>query len=337
MAISAVLVWTLLEAVERTGTARERLFSTAGVDPALIENADARLPLETYDALLAAALEVTGDEALGLHYGEVASGGTAGLIANLIEHARTLRDGIDSLVRFHRLLTDRPVWRLVETDGSATLLFEPESGTLRSLRIRCESTMTGLFRLLRAFAPDAQPDAVCFQHAAPPYLAEYTRIFEGTARFGQSFTGIVFDRRLLDAGHGYRDAELRAVIENQAERRLLRLDNTRNHTEQVREYLAQRPATEYHDMVRTARALGTSVRSLRRRLSEEGLSYSDLVEAALGALAKRLLEDGRAIEDAAYEMGFSTPSAFHRAFKRWSGTTPAEFRKARASDRPPGN
>lgn len=337
MAVSTVLVWTLLEAVERTGAARDRLFSVAGVDPTLVASADGRLPLQTYDALLAAALEVTGDEALGLHYGEVASGGAAGVIANLIEQARTLRDGIESLVRFHRLITDRPVWRLVETDGSATLLFDPEPGAPRCLRIRCESTMTGLFRMVRAFAPDARPDVVCFEHPAPSYVAEYVRIFDGAARFEQPFTGIVFDRRLLDSSPGYRDPELRAVIESQAERRLVRLENKKNHTEQVRDYLAQRPPAEYHDMVRTARALGISVRSLRRRLSEEGSSYSDLVEDALGALAKRLLEDGRPIEDAAYEMGFSTPSAFHRAFKRWAKTTPAEYRKARASDRPPGN
>lgn len=334
--VSVVLVWTLAEAAERVGVARERLFSISGVDPALVGRPEGRISLASYDALVEAALDSTGDQALGLHMGEMASGATAGVMANLIEQSSTLRDGIDSLLRFHRLITDRPAWRLTERDGTATLLYEAASGPPRARRVRCESTMTGFFRMVRAFAPGAPVQGVCFEHPAPPYLAEYTRIFENTARFEQPFTGILFESQLLDVEQGYRDADFRAAVELQAERRLSRLENSKSHTERVREYLAERPATEYRDMVRTARALGVSVRSLRRRLLEEGSSYSLVVEAALAALAKRLLDEGRAIEDAAYEMGFSTPSAFHKAFKRWAGTTPTEYRRARASDRPLG-
>lgn len=334
--VSVVLVWALVEAVERAGVTREGLFSVSGVDPALVGRAEERISLEAYDALLEAALDSTSDQALGLHMGETASGATAGVMANLVEQSATLRDGIDCLLRFHRLITDRPAWRLIEMDGSATLLYDAAPGPPRARRARCESTMTGFFRMVRAFAPGAPLQRVCFEHPPPPYLAEYTRIFENAARFEQPFTGILFESRLLDMAQGYRDAEFRAAVESQAERRLSRLQNSKSHTERVREYLAERPATEYRDMVRTARALGISVRSLRRRLLEEGSSYSDVVEAALAALAKRLLDEGRAIEDTAYEMGFSTPSAFHKAFRRWAGMTPAEYRRARASDRPLG-
>jgi AraC-like DNA-binding protein len=89
-------------------------------------------------------------------------------------------------------------------------------------------------------------------------------------------------------------------------------------------------------METVARALGVSARSLRRRLAEEGTSFREVVDAALGALAKRLVSDQDGpIEAAAYAMGFSHPSAFHRAFKRWTGATPAATR--RQSDVPPAS
>jgi AraC-like DNA-binding protein len=80
-----------------------------------------------------------------------------------------------------------------------------------------------------------------------------------------------------------------------------------------------------------SRALGVSARSLRRRLDEEGVSFREVVDSALGALAKRLVADkDRPIEDVAYAMGFSHPNAFHRAFKRWTGATPAASRARRS-------
>lgn len=103
----------------------------------------------------------------------------------------------------------------------------------------------------------------------------------------------------------------------------------------VSRHVLDTPASGRHDMPAVARALGLSARSLRRRLIEEGTTFREVVDSALGTLARRLVSDEeRAIEDAAYAMGFSHPSAFHRAFKRWTGATPAALR-ARDSRPPP--
>ncbi|HEX7478127.1 MAG TPA: helix-turn-helix transcriptional regulator [Polyangiales bacterium] len=83
-------------------------------------------------------------------------------------------------------------------------------------------------------------------------------------------------------------------------------------------------------MRRAARELGLSVRSLRRRLAEEGVCYRELAQNILEERSRQLLRDPEvSVQQAAHELGFADASAFHRAFKRWIGVTPSEFREAR--------
>jgi AraC-like DNA-binding protein len=331
MAVSVLLVRAVVEAIERAGVSREALFKRAGLDPGVMDRAEGRVSLEEYDALHDVALDLTGDEALGLHMGESATERTHPIVAHLVANAGTLREGIDALLRFYQLVTDRPVWRLEETDDHATLYYDVAPGSPRCERLRAEITMTGFYRMLRTFARDARPRVVAFEHAEPPYGSEYSRIFEGAERFDQRFTGIVFDRALLGAAQLHRDEDFRAVVESQAERRLSRLTKNASYAARVRDYLLDPATGDRRDMTAAARALGLSTRSLRRRLSQEGRSYSDIVDEALSMHAKRLLaDDERSIEATAYDMGFSSPSAFHKAFKRWTGTTPKEFRQRRS-------
>ncbi len=85
------------------------------------------------------------------------------------------------------------------------------------------------------------------------------------------------------------------------------------------------------DMADMARRFGMSDRSLRRRLAEERTSYPELVERALASTAERLIGDTNLpIKSVAYEMGFSSPAAFHRAFRRWTAHSPLEYRTKRA-------
>jgi AraC-like DNA-binding protein len=332
MGTSVLFVHALAEALERSGVPRERFLQAAPIDSAKLEGPDARLTLASFDALLELALSLSGDEAFGLHMGDAVNPGNYNLTVHLVAHASTLREAIDSLQRFHRLLTDRPFWRFVEDDRTASLLFDAGPGSSPARRVRSELTMTGFHKLVKYFAPRARPRIVAFDYPAPTYRSEYTRLFEGVERFGQAFTGIVFDRKLLTASQIHRDPELHATIVSRAERRLSQMVSDAGYAERVRRHILGGLAAHRHDMPTVARALGLSARSLRRRLDEEGTSFREVVDAALGTLAKRLVSDeDRPIEAAAYAMGFSHPSAFHRAFKRWTGATPAASRSTRRS------
>ena len=331
MAISALFVHALVESLERSGVPRERFLRAAAVDRAQLESADARLSVATFDGLLDLALSLSRDDAFGLRMGEMVNPGNYEVTTHLVAQASSLRDAIESLQRFHRLLADRPFWRFVEGERTASLVFDAGSGSSPARRFRCELTMSGFHKLLKYIAPSARPQLVGFDYPAPRYAAEYTRVFEGTERFGQALTSMVFDKALLDALQKRRNPELRAAIVSHAERRVSRMAKDAGYAERVRRYVLESAAPDRRDMASVARAIGLSARTLRRRLDEEGTSFREVLDAAMGTLAKRLVASGdQPIEAAAYAMGFAHPSAFHRAFKRWTGATPGASRPSPA-------
>ena len=332
MAVSVLLIRGLVEQLEQVGITREKFLESAEFDVRRLEQSDGRASSQEYQALQELALDLSGDAALGLHMGEFASATTYSLAAHLVGHAITLRDGIETLIKFHGLLMDRRMWQLLEAGATATLVYQVPESSARCKRFNAEMTMTGFLRMVRHFVRDARPESVTFEHPAPAYASEYRRIFEGAERFDHPFTGLVFDRELLGASQLHSDADFHGALKEQAEKRLSRMTHRLSFTERVRDYLLERATPDRRDMDAAARALGISSRSLRRRLAEEGSSYSAIVEEALAIMAKRLLSDEESsIEAIAYTMGFSDPSAFYRAFKRWTGTTPKEYRSCRHS------
>lgn len=331
MSASILLVRGLAEAVIAAGVDRVRLMAAAGLDPSRLEDADGRLEYAELDRVQAAALDLTGDSALGLHLGERASATAYDMVAYLTSHATTLRESLVSFLRFERILSDTPGSGLQEHGDTATLKLAVHRGELRCARLSAELATTGFSRLIQHFiGPGARPTRVFFEHAPPPYREEYARVFGGTERFGHPFTGMEFERALLDREQLHKNQQLHAVLTVEAERKLNRLTRGIGHADRLRAHLETRPPSERSDMTTVAGQLGMSVRSLRRRLSEEGVSYAALVEEAQAAVAKRLLDDpSRSIFAAACDMGFSDPSAFHRAFKRWTGMTPKRYRAER--------
>jgi AraC-like DNA-binding protein len=325
MTLSTSYVLTLVEGVEQKGVPREQFLKAAGFDLRRLDVVDDRVTREEYDALAERALDVYGP--LGLYMGEIVSPAPYSVTAHLIAQAPTLRSAVEGLRRFHRLLNDRPVYDLVEQDGIAALCFDVGPGSRRCRQLHADFNLLCLYRMVRLFARGTKPARVDFEHGAPPYAAEYGRVFEGALRFGQPANRIVFDRELLDVPQPHQDSEMYSVLEAQAQRRVTRLARETSYSDRVFEYLLECAPPDQRDMRAAAREVGLSVRSLRRRLSEEGAAFDEIAEKALAARAKRFLCDqGLSLDETAYMLGFSERSAFCRAFKRWTGTTAARYR-----------
>jgi AraC-like DNA-binding protein len=325
--VSMVVLRALVDAVEKAGVDRAELLRAAQLDAELLKAADARVPLNDVHRICEVALDLSGDDALGLHWAERLNGTAFVPVSYLLAHSQSLRHAFDSLARFGSLLSDEPGYELLEQGDKATLLSRtPRDQPLRVQRFIAEMVTASFFRILRARNVPDQPERVNFAYAAPAYHAEYARCFEGAARFEQAFTGLVFDRALLDQAQPNKDEGIHEALQTLAERRVSQLARRVPYAARVRELLIQRGWPARIDMQAVARTLGLSARSLRRRLAAEGKSYAELEQDAFAIVATRLLRDQqRTIQETAYEMGFSDTSTFHRAFKRSTGTTPSKY------------
>ena len=326
--VSSRVVTELVKAVERAGVSKAEFVRAARIQPGWLESDDVRLRRAEVLELCRVALELTGDPALGLHWGEWLTANAFNLVSHLLAHASTLQQAVETLHRFGHLLTDQVPVELVD-DGDTVELrcLDASDQALPTRRLNAEMLMLGLLRLVQHFGgPSTKIERACFEYPAPSYRAEYTRLFDGKEHFDQPFTALAFDRALLRARSPQKDEDLYATLSDVAERRLHRMKGREAYAVRVRQHLLQQPAPHRVAMEPVARTLGVSVRTLHRRLEEEGHAYATLANDAAALVAERLLDEGRTIQEAAHAMGFSKVSSFHRAFRRWTGTTPSAFR-----------
>lgn len=327
--VSVRVVRGLLHTVELAGVSQLKLLSAAKLDPEQLDSAEARLPRWLVYRLCELAIELTGDPALGLHWGERLESSALPPISHLVNHASTLRQAFELLAQFQQLLSDHLGYELLEREGKVTArcLSLPAESPLTQ-RFVAEMTMIGLLRLVQLFNPRAQIERVSFAYPAPAYAKEYTRVFEHAERFDQPFTGMSFDSALMNTQSPYKDDDLQDVLRSVVERRVLQITAGTPYALRVRDVLVQEKSPHQTDMSTVAQTLGLSARSLRRRLADEGTTYNAILNDACAIVAKRLLLDSRStIQEAGYAMGFSDTTAFHRAFKRWTGMTPTAFRQ----------
>jgi AraC-like DNA-binding protein len=326
--VSMMMVRALAGAIERRGGSRARFLQQAGLDARAVDDGSARMSLCAYLRVLDAALEVSGDPALGLHMGEEANPVMFDVVGYLAQQAATLRESIQAIERYSRLAAEGHDPRLVEAGATAAVQFPSLMGNLPAVRLTAEFALTGLASTLRLFVgPLARPTRLSFAYDEPAYSAEYARVFGAALHFSQAVTAIEFPRAWLDSTHSYANPNLHALLETRAERMLSRLQRHTPLSERVSRILAAHEPSRLPTMTEVARTLHMSARSLRRKLFAEDATYAALVERTQMNAAKRLLRDPRAsIQETAYALGFAAPAAFHRAFKRWTGLTPKQYR-----------
>lgn len=328
MCISVVLARGLVAEVERRGFEAADLLARSQIEPARLLDIRQLLSASETQALVRHAIELTGDAALGVAIGQHAPESMLQVLGLLLSAQSTLRDAISLLSRFGSLLVEGAVWTLEEHGEQARLsCVPPASGD--ATRCFMDFALVMAVRVGRHFAPaDATLLAVHAQHQAPAYESLYTRVFDCPIAFGQARYTLVFSRSYLDSIQRHADRTVAASLETFAERLLQERAQSLTVGDRVRALLRYEQDWSSIDTKRIARRLGLSARALRRRLAAEDMSMSMMLEETRCRLAcAALSRPDTTIKETAERLGFSEPSAFHRAFKRWTGRTPSDYRR----------
>ena len=333
------LVRSIVQEFERTGRDAKGLLASAGVESSLLDDAHARLDPRRYRELQRLALAASGDPALGLSMGEHASLASFGIVGHMVMHCRSLREAIDLGSRYYQLVADADAPWLIEKNGEAELVYEfLRSPDPACNRMRAEFGLTRLLQTARALLnQEVTIRRAGFEHAAPAYLARYVRLFGADVRFAQPRTTLAFPAALLDVRLLHHDEGVLSALRARADRMLAELAEPQSVARRLRRAIVTSHASCSGDppnAERLAKQLGISSRSLRRLLRNEGHTVKSVVADATRDVALTLLSDPSVtIQQAAHRLGFSEPSAFHRAFKRWTGMTPLEWRRTQEPER----
>jgi AraC-like DNA-binding protein len=312
----------MLGVLEQLGYDLDALLASAGLLRRDVEDPDAFLSPIACATVFETAHRERRVSNLALQLALRTPVGANPLLDYLIVTADSVGQGLERLTRY---------LRLVNPSVGLTVRREPSA-----VRVVVERAQTSLFveltlalcviRFMRETDDQFRAAHVCFTHA-PDDVAEYARVLRCQIRANVSWNGAVIPEAALDLPLRRRDPMLRGWLERQAAAILARLPATGDARDEVRSVLATLATAGEMTIDVVARRLSTTPRTLQRRLARGGTSFEILRDDARRQAAELYLrETTLTLAEVTYLLGYSEPTALHRAFRRWHNMTPQAFR-----------
>ena len=331
--VFASVLLLLVAFAESLGIERGRAFAVAGVSPESVADPD---ELVSYDALIALWQELLARHPtapLGLRYASMWSVDGLGVVGYILRHARDGHHAIALTERLTRLVD--PHLRIeIERKGSAHLVRLDHEARVVAMVEPMEMLVLAMVHIATSIvSEDVRPTEVCFRHAARHPVALYADLLgpDVPVRFKASFDGVSFPSALLDLPLQSANPRVVSYLVKHADALLHEVTAADAPLEErVRHTISAALASGDVDAPTIARTLGTSVRSLQRELQNRSTSFSREVDLARKERALLLLRRPElTVAEVAFMLGYSEARVFHRSFRRWTGTTPSDFRRTR--------
>lgn len=326
--VSASSARSLILYLNLHGFSGDTLASSKGIDLETLDQPDHRLPLKQFNALWEEALTLTGDAAIGIRVGEVFNPDEMGVVGHIFFNSQTLHQAMDQYVRLFRLVNESMIARFEVQNGLAHLSYACQSPEDYCQPVMDRIMVLSIIRARALVHSQLKMEYVGFIHDKPEYAKEYQRIFQCPIRFNQPTCEIVFKEHYLNFELPKRNPYLHNVLTRHVESILNKLRPKRSITAKVKQLIAKTLPDNNADAENIANLLNMSRHTLYRKLKLEDQSFQTLVEEVRKQKAVEYLESGNySLSEIAFLLGFSELSAFSRAFKRWTGMSPAKFVK----------
>lgn len=347
-----------LRGAERSGHDVGPLLDRAGISTTLLQVEQARVSTDRFAQLIKELWLALDDEFIGSGPGSCRIGTFAMMCHATVHCSRDLRTALRRAAEFYALFPAGPRFRLVETPDTGPRAdrhvdVRPDGRARNSMAGVKQRQLAGEARIEFDLTADEDPDRfraetllvvahrfsgwlirrriplvrVELAYSAPAHVLEYDLLFGAPCKFGAPATAAVFDRALLDEPVLQDEAGIAAFLRRAPDDVLARIDYGSTSATRVRRLLGQSlPGGGMLTEGEVAERLSVSPQTLRRHLAAEGTGFQQLRDQMRRDHAIAALADGRTpIEQISAQLGFSEPSAFHRAFKRWTGSTPRAY------------
>lgn len=316
------------QAIRRAGLPTEEILTKAGVALNQVDQ-NARTPLNAQYAFWVALEEVSKDPDIGLHLGEHLPLYRGQVIEHLFMSSGNFGEGLKRALAYQRLISDAFHAKLVIEEDRCYLTNGEQSWSNQLVnRHFSECAMTGILRFFK-FITEGRfaPIYIDFDFNNGAASDEYVRVYECPVSLGQKETRLYFDPSILDYLLWQAEPELLQLHEQLALEKLQELARY-DLVGEVRRAIGSTLESGETTLETVAAQLSITPRRLRTQLSEASTSFQQILSDYRCRLAKRLLAGtSESVERIVYLTGFSEPSTFYRAFKRWTSETPVEYRK----------
>jgi AraC-like DNA-binding protein len=310
----------------------------AGLEPGDLIDPDRRVPLIRYLELLEICADLLADPQFGLKFGAQFEPKHAGAVGNIALASRTVGEAYETIGRYLPTMVDATVHGMEVGDGIAFVYSYYIDPLMMSYRQKADWAIAFASNVMRVGLGDPRWTP---QEVLLPQLAEETpsqrrtraEVMGDNIRVGHPWAGIRFDAALLKRKMATADAMIESLMRHYGDLRLAALPEQHSEIEQLRREIARVLVKGEGGMEHLAKATGTSLRTLQRRLKDAGVNYSDLQNDVRKTLAMNLLENETlALSEIAFSLGYSDVSAFNHAFRRWVGQSPGNYRRTRADE-----
>lgn len=310
--------------------ARERVLQAAGIRQELLALANARVPAQSFSALWLAVAREGDDEFFGLDRRRMKVGSFALLCQALLGSER-LDGALKRCLRGFALFLDDIDADLRVADGRATVVVRNRIAQAPARLFADETFLIMVHGLMCWLVGQRIPlTEVAFAHARPAHAGEHAVMFAQVLRFDADHTALAFDAKWLALAVVQNGQTVKAFLRQAPQSVFLKYKNQDSWTARLRRRLRSvndHPERDWPKLDDMAQAFGVAPTTLRRRLEAEGTSYQGIKDQLRrDAAIHHLCHSQLAVAEISHRLGFQEPSAFHRAFKKWTGAQPGEYR-----------
>jgi AraC-like DNA-binding protein len=315
--------------LQRRTSNADALLKEVGLRRLDVVDPDARIPYAPVLALIERAATTLEDASYGLRLGASYGLREGGLLGFVLLNSPTLMDAIVNLQRYFHVVGDGEDLEIERSGPHMVLKFRETDPVLRGLRHNSEYIAAIIVRAFRDMTRKSiSPVRVEFMHGQPNAKVGYDRYLGSVVKFHAEWDALIYDAEATRLPVIGADDKLLKVLERACRQVLGPAPKKQDLVHDARELVTERLTKGPVRIDDIARDLGMSSKTLERRLADRGKTFTDLLDDIRSGLARHYLrETDLRLEQVAYLTGYSESAALVRAFKRWTGTTPMQYRE----------